>query len=228
MIRTLAYVVRFIQNSERITGPLSPEELEHALTICVKVTQDHAFGKEFSWAENKPLSKRLLVLAASLDKEGVLRVGGRLINAELPQDTKFPIILPGSCHLTHLLISYYHRKNFHIGQQALQCLIRRRIWIIRLRQAIKSQLTRCLPCLNIRARPQNPLMGNLPSCRVLPSRPFSECGVDYAGPFSIKLTTRRNAPISKGYLCIFVCMATRAAHLEVVSSHNRRISGSSR
>lgn len=61
------------------------------------------------------------------------------------------------------------------------------------------------------------LMGNLPAPRVRMSRPFSHTGVDYAGPIEIKAWKGRNAKTLKGYFSIFVCMATKAVHIEVVS-----------
>ena len=60
-------------------------------------------------------------------------------------------------------------------------------------------------------------MADLPSCRVQPSRCFTHVGTDFAGPFTVKTSTRRNAPSTKGYLCLFICMAIKAVHLEMVS-----------
>ncbi|XP_053696996.1 uncharacterized protein LOC128744234 [Sabethes cyaneus] len=59
-------------------------------------------------------------------------------------------------------------------------------------------------------------MGNLPASRVVPSPPFAITGVDYAGPFWIKQGSRRPT-LTKAYVAVFVCMATKAVHLEVVS-----------
>jgi len=61
-------------------------------------------------------------------------------------------------------------------------------------------------------------MGELPSTRVQPSRPILNTGVDYAGPNSLKVGTPRSKTIIKGYNAIFVCFATKAVHIEAVSS----------
>ncbi|XP_062558008.1 uncharacterized protein LOC134222880 [Armigeres subalbatus] len=62
-------------------------------------------------------------------------------------------------------------------------------------------------------------MGDLPSYRVQPAPVFAHTGVDFAGPFHIKSHTGlRKAVITKGYVCLFVCMSTRAIHVEVVSN----------
>lgn len=62
-------------------------------------------------------------------------------------------------------------------------------------------------------------MGQLPSPRVTPSRPFLHTGLDYAGPVTLKTWRGRAARSYKGYLAIFICLATSAIHLEVVTEY---------
>lgn len=61
-------------------------------------------------------------------------------------------------------------------------------------------------------------MGSLPAFKVTPFKPFSCSGVDYGGPLLIKSGQLRNAKIVNVYIAIFVCLATRAVHIELVSS----------
>lgn len=61
-------------------------------------------------------------------------------------------------------------------------------------------------------------MGNLPSYRVNGGRAFRHTGVDFGGPFFCRETLRRKAPTFKIYLCLFICMTTKAVHLEMVCS----------
>ncbi|GFW32779.1 DUF1758 domain-containing protein [Trichonephila clavipes] len=68
-----------------------------------------------------------------------------------------------------------------------------------------------------RATTSKQLMGDLPTHRVTPSRPFSVCGVDYAGPINILRYRGRGAKTTKGYIALFVCFVTKALHLELVS-----------
>jgi len=60
-------------------------------------------------------------------------------------------------------------------------------------------------------------MADLPSFRVRPCRPFSNVGVDFAGPFQVKESRRKNAKAIKGYLAVFVCTVIKSVHLEIVS-----------
>jgi len=60
-------------------------------------------------------------------------------------------------------------------------------------------------------------MGNLPVYRVTAYYSFQNTGIDYAGPFQIRCSMGRGQKTYKGYICVFVCMATKAIHLEAVS-----------
>lgn len=59
-------------------------------------------------------------------------------------------------------------------------------------------------------------MGDLPSPRVQPSAPFTHTGVDFAGHFEVKSSSLRKAPYVKCYIAVFVCLAVKAIHLELV------------
>ena len=64
-------------------------------------------------------------------------------------------------------------------------------------------------------------MGNLPFYRVRqPEKPFQISGVDYAGPYDILTHKGCGAKSYKGYLVVFICMATKAVHLELVSDYD--------
>ncbi|KYN03201.1 PREDICTED: uncharacterized protein LOC108773617 [Cyphomyrmex costatus] len=63
-------------------------------------------------------------------------------------------------------------------------------------------------------------MGQLPSERITPSRPFTHTGIDYAGPFLIKTWKGKNARTYKSYVALFVCFATSAVHLELVTDYS--------
>ncbi|XP_063545754.1 uncharacterized protein LOC134753747 [Cydia strobilella] len=60
-------------------------------------------------------------------------------------------------------------------------------------------------------------MGDLPSVRVETSSAFHSTGIDFAGPFMIANKKGRGSRNTKAYLCVFVCLASKAIHLEVVS-----------
>ena len=63
-------------------------------------------------------------------------------------------------------------------------------------------------------------MGDLHKARVRPQRPFLHSGVDYAGPIHLRLSHGRGTRSYKGYIVIFVCLATRAVHLDAASDYS--------
>jgi len=63
------------------------------------------------------------------------------------------------------------------------------------------------------------MMGNLPQERVTPARPFQRTGVDYAGPILIRTTKGRGHRAYKGFIVVFVCLSTKAVHLEAASDY---------
>ena len=75
----------------------------------------------------------------------------------------------------------------------------------------------CVVCKKASAKIENQRMGQLPAARVNPTPPFSTTGIDYAGPFTLKREHTRKPVLVKSYLAIFVCFATKAVHLELVS-----------
>jgi len=85
-------------------------------------------------------------------------------------------------------------------------------------QELGENIHQCLTCYRFKAQATQQLMGELPSTRVQPSRPFLTTGVDYAGPISLILGTPRSKTITKGYIAIFICFLTKAVHIEVVTS----------
>ncbi|KAL1269000.1 hypothetical protein QQF64_031289 [Cirrhinus molitorella] len=76
----------------------------------------------------------------------VIRVGGRLRRAEaLDIATKHPIVLDPSHALTRLIIQDYDHQLKHPGPERVLAEIRRKFWILRGREAIRSHQFRCTP-----------------------------------------------------------------------------------
>ena len=93
----------------------------------------------------------------------------------------------------------------------------RRYHIIGCRKAVHSITRKCITCRHTMVKPQNQLLGQLPSETVTPGFVFENVGVDYAGPFHIKYGSVRKPTIIKAYVCVFVSHSVKAVHLESVS-----------
>ncbi|PHT96336.1 hypothetical protein BC332_34738 [Capsicum chinense] len=200
-------------------GELSIEEVNSSMLTILKLVQLQNFAQDIqALRSGKTVSNQILSLNPFIDPLGVLRVGGRLDKSNLPMAAKHPAILPKNAHLTKLIIDFFHRQNLHAGPRLLQSIISQSYWILSARYAIKAQLHKCIICF--RAAPRNvaPQMGQLPESRVVPAaRCFLKVGTDFGGPYLIKDSKRRNAPSHKAYICLFICLATKAIHLELVS-----------
>ncbi|XP_077280508.1 uncharacterized protein LOC143907540 [Temnothorax americanus] len=62
-------------------------------------------------------------------------------------------------------------------------------------------------------------MGDLPRGRVTSARPFLRTGLDYAGPILLRTSKGRGHRAYKGFIAVFVCLCTKAVHLDVVSDY---------
>lgn len=200
-----------------------PAETEAVRMHWIRVIQRQEFQEELHQLEQgAPLASRskLLRLTPFLDPQGLLRVGGRLKHAALPFWEKHPVILPRKGHFTELLIDEAHRRTLHGGAQLTLAALRQRYWILGGRQRVKAHIHHCVTCLRWRAAPGQQLMGDLPACRVTPARPFLQVGLDYAGPFTLLASRGRGQRTHKGYVAVFLCLTTRAVHLEAVSDYS--------
>lgn len=228
LLEVTAWIRRFIHNIRmKKRHPelmiksqiLTFKERKEALTYWVKVTQIDSFAPELKALQGGSILKGAIAkLNPFVDPEGLIRVGGRLRKANLPFGRRHPLLLPKVGPLVQLLVHDRHVRNFHCGCNALLAILQREYWILSARRVIRGMIFRCIPCYKLKATTMQPQMGDLPADRVNEARPFSGVATDFAGPFMIKSSSLRNAKILKAYLCVFVCLSTKAVHLEVVSA----------
>ena len=218
LLRISSYGLRFLKINKKFRGPISCDELENTEKHIIKYVQSLIYHKEISVLQkNKSLKKcRILSLNPFLDDQGILRVGVRLKNSKLSYNQRHPILLPSYHFLTDIIIRQHHLQNHHSGIQTTLYSIRRKFWILDGRNQVRKIIRNCVTCF--RANPPNVdyKMGNLPSIRLKPDRPFLIVGVNYCGPFYIKEKKFRNRTKIKVYAAIFVCMVVKAVHIEIV------------
>lgn len=219
--RTFAYVLRFISNSKqakerRQIGSLIFQELQAALHLIIWVIQREDVPNETTQLQHSRNSQ-LTNLDPFIDNNCLLRVGGRVRLAKVPYSQRHPLILPKKNHVSRLLIKYEHIRLCHAGPQLTLFNLRLKFWIIDARNEIRNVIHKCIICLKQNAITQSQMMADLPSVRVTLTRPFLHCGVDYAGPINIKQSRIRRSLVTKEYICLFICMVTKAIHIELVS-----------
>ncbi|XP_075157829.1 uncharacterized protein LOC142231095 [Haematobia irritans] len=223
LLRITAYCLRFVHNCRNVTkqktGMLQHACLREALLTLIRVTQNIDFSQEIKLLVNKSEVKHkpLLRLLPFIDGTGIIRVGGRLQNSELPYDVKHPILLAKSNPLSKLIIRDAHERTLNGGITLTMSYVNRKYWVISGNQLAKRIINNCIRCFRYTARTSRQIMGNLPAVRTNMTRPFKHSGVDYAGPIYMKNSTLRSSVTTKGYICLFICMVTKALHLEAVS-----------
>ncbi|GFQ71637.1 hypothetical protein TNCT_35381 [Trichonephila clavata] len=138
-------------------------------------------------------------------------------NSQLRFNSKHPIILPSQHTISELLIKEHHIAHLHAGPTLLAHVLRQSHWIVGCRKLISKCIRKCLKCNKFKISITTPqLMGDLPKHRVTLERPFFSCDIDYAGPVLIKCNKGRGTKSTKGYIALFICLATKAVHIEAV------------
>lgn len=125
------------------------------------------------------------------------------------------MILPSHGLLTDMVVRHYHETEGHSGECHVLASIRRKFWIVKGMATVRRVLARCIKCKMISAKPCGQVMAPLPDVRTtVDCAPFSACGVDYFGPFEVRI----GRSMWKRYGCLFTCLRTRAIHIEVAHS----------
>ncbi|XP_065197652.1 uncharacterized protein LOC135829177 [Sycon ciliatum] len=149
-----------------------------------------------------------------LDENRLIRCRGRLENAELCYQAKYPVLIPQTHPITQLIINDCHLMTMHGGVAHTLSRLRYEYWLPRGRATVKSFITKCLTCRKHHGGPyRTPDMAPLPSARATRSIPFTHVGLDYFGPLLVK----HQPSTKKVWVLLVTCMATRAVHLELVA-----------
>ena len=249
LLRVTSYVIRFIdkisiklkdkfkQKSNLLSNSwfsvkyyvgfcklVSVPELVRARMIWIYLVQKSYFCKDIKLIMNnqKPEVLNLRRLDPFFD-QNLLRLGGRIHLSLLDYDQKHPWILPSKCSFSKLLVDFCHDKTLRGGVRLTLSTLRQEFWVIKARNLVRCRIHKCNTCIRYRANKLNQKMGILPSCRVTRAdKPFRLSGVDYAGPFDTLRFRGRGAhkTLYKSYIAVFVCMNTKAVHLELVTGYS--------
>ena len=157
--------------SEQKPRPITVDEMEKAEIVILKLAQNYSFSDEISalkevLAENhsdpraKIRSERKRIKTISslfrldpfIDRNGLLRVGGRLGKSiSLPEDLMHPVILPKKSHITTLVIRHSHEKVAHTGRGNTLNELRSKYWITNANSAVRNYISKCVRCRRLHA-----------------------------------------------------------------------------
>ena len=205
------------QNSTNVRKhELKTSELE-----ILRISQKESFSEDTCrLAKNKQLinHSKLISLNPYLDTENLMKVKGRVKSTEIFLNNSDQVTLSKTHPVSKLIISHYHKLTLHSGREQTLASAREKFWIPACSELIKQVINSCLLCKFRSAKPQQPIMPNLPNDRLsVGENPFSKVGVDYFGPPVVKFSkrTRSNQVIAKRYGVLFTFLTTPAVHLEI-------------
>lgn len=201
----------------------SVDELAKARTAIIKAVQEETYARELQCIRNHdniPKDSPLLTLNPIMGEDGLLRVGGRISQANIGHYDKNPVIVPGRHHTTVLIVRHYHAQCQHQGRHLTEGAVRMAgYWIIGAKRCISSLIFRCVTCRRLRGRCEVQKMADLPMDRVSMEPPFTYVGVDVFGPWEVSTRrTRGGHANDKRWAVLFTCLSIRAIHIEIIES----------
>ena len=188
--------------------------------LWIQSCQHSTYLKEITSLQKRQTSNRHFPLVRQLrlflDSSNFLRCGGRIHNAPVDHNTKFPYLLPATHKLTSLIVYAVHTSQLHGGILSTVTALRQRYWIPAARRVVAKLLRKCVICRKVAGKPfPVPDPPPLPQARVQDGPPFSVTGIDFTGAMYVK--NKGSVGEYKVYVCLFTCASTRAIHLEVVT-----------
>ena len=154
-----------------------PTEMQEALETLLRQEQYKFFSTEIKTLETKTQVKPQSKLSKFYPflHEGILCMGGRLAQVDLPDETKYPRLIPEKSELARLVILDAH--HFTLNECATQTIaqIRTRFWIPGCRNHVRKLILNCVTCSRFIGKKEEPLMGV--------SDPI--CWVGFEGPFEL-------------------------------------------
>ena len=179
---------------ELTDGDVTQEEMDQARELWIKEVQGSVYN-------DKNFDQVKVSLLLFSDDKGILRCGGRLKNAPIPYDARFPISLPRCSRFTYVVINDCHFKVLHNGVRNTLTELRSRFWVTKGRQNVKTAIRNCSICKKLQGRSYAvPPPPPLPEFRLSDEFAFTRVGVDFAGPIYVKDVFAQKGDMNKVYI----------------------------
>ena len=211
----MAYVQRALKKHKLATLVVNIEERERAKSIIFTLLHQEQFDKEMKSLKaekENPKGSKIQQFSLFLDEEGLFRAKGRIGSCQLDFNAKHPILLHWKHKAVELFLRNEHKDNQLEGIEHARNIVQQKMWIPGIRNTLRSIKNKSVTCRKGIAQTIAPVMAYLTEERLDASTAFINVGVDYSGPFIVKMG-RRN---ENRWLCLFTCLTMRAVHIEVV------------
>ncbi|XP_003741837.1 uncharacterized protein LOC100905279 [Galendromus occidentalis] len=193
-------------------------ELISARLSLIQLIQKSYFKEEFeSSCKSIKRDSPIYQYNPFIDESGIIRCKSRLERSpHLSGDQEFPIILPGNCNLSRLIVQDIHeRRCYHFGgMNMILQLLREDFLLIHARKIARQVLKTCARCRIFHSEAANLPSPPLPPFRLEEAPPFYHTGCDFMGPIRYK---KDSGEVGKSYILLMTCAVSRAIHLELTS-----------
>jgi hypothetical protein len=208
---------------------LTRTEEEDAKKWLIKEAQKEFYFEELTELQKSPdnrsqkIRSEIQKFNPQLDEDGIIRSSSRLANIDFyPMEKRFPVILPRRAEFTRLLVEHLHVRFQHtLGYNALKSEVQAEYAIHGLGKLIDKVNSHCQECRLRRAKLATQQMAPIPRIRAAEQvRPFFKTGLDFAGPFNIKMgraKARKHVSV-----LILTCLQVRAVHFEVTDGQTTK------
>ena len=175
-------------------------EREKANAIFFKLIQWEQFVEEMQSLKTEkeiPKDRKILQFSPFLGV-GLIRAKDRRGKSQLDFKAQHPILLHSKPHKVEIFLRNEHKDNQHEGTEQVRNIFQQNMWILGIRNALKSIKNKCVTCRKGRAQTIAPVMADLTEERLDASTAFTNDAVDYLGPFIVKFGEKR-------LCCLFTC-----------------------
>ncbi|KAK0425562.1 hypothetical protein QR680_009259 [Steinernema hermaphroditum] len=138
----------------------------------IKIARETIIRSHQQEADTEGRLKELKHLDLFKDERNIWRCGGRLRRAELPDATKFPILVDSKSLFAQLIVREEHstlgQRSLHRSNRSTTSAVREKYWIPSLRRIVRKIIGKCVECERYTNAPfPYPNTPDLPTRRVV-------------------------------------------------------------
>ena len=214
--RLLYTTARIFYACKRFKGEALPLEIDAETLNQAKIF----WVKEAQKVYQGRLQEKMFLRLCAREENGVIYVGGRTERwMEATWNKQKFLLLPSEHRLSLLIAIHKHHEIGHLGVASTVSEIRSEYWIPRVRNMVEKIRKDCFDCKKKLKLAPSRQMSNLPVERLKPEPPFTNVGVDYFGPLTIKGEVQKRIH-GKAYGLIFTCMTMRAVYVDITPNQS--------
>ena len=164
---------------------------------------------------------RLKELNVKENNDGIITVEGRA-SVGMRQffgQSSLPVIM-GSTRVAYLIMLDAHNQD-HAGKDITLATSRHTAWIVNARKLANQVCKNCLRCRFMRKVNHGQKMAALPDSLQKPAPPFTNVGLDLAGPITVKAMVNKRARM-KVWVVILLDLNAKAVNIELAPGYSTK------